>query len=385
MNIEKALAFKSSFMTSLNNDVADEYKQFFADLGIPNGSKAGCVVDACRSLPFINENWMAFTEKVLENSYQSFINSFIDLEHDDSVILGNIVKAELVKSEGQPTIVRVCAAMWKDIMDNWCISDLMSEQWSMEAKTRTYAFVVNGNIIEWDKAPQKWRDSINHWYEGVPVYDDFGHRVGLLLGGVDGIVDFSGLALLSWKNPADPLTKTNLMVASKIKEGGNMVNYTQEQLNEAVKVAKAEKDTEYTPKLQELDTKLQQANASITEKDTKIQELETKLAEAELKIQAESNRATVAEAEIAKRDNEKRFEDRKVVLASKNYPSELLEEEKEFIASASDEDFDKFVAKFEKLAVAMKSTKATASTVNADPVVVNLTKSNSEEKYNPFL
>jgi hypothetical protein len=387
IKIGKALAFKSSFMTSLNNDVTNDYKQFFSSLGIPNGSKAGCVVDACRSLPFINDNWMAFTEKVLENSYQSFVNSFIDLEHDESVILGNIVKAELIKAEGQPTIVRVCAAMWKDIMDNWGIEDLMSEQWSMEAKTNTYAFIVNGNIVEWNKAPQKWRDSVHCWYEGVPVYDDFGHRVGLLLGGIDGTVDFSGLALLSWKNPADSLTKTNLMVASKItQEGGNMVNFTQEQLNEAVKVAKAEKDTEYAPKLQELDSKLQQANASITEKDAKIKELETKLAEAELKIQAESNRAAIAEAEIAKRDTEKRFEERKTILASKNYPADLLEDEKEFIASASQEDFDKFVAKFEKLTAAMNVAKAASVNNIQDPFSVNLTKdSNSGEKFNPFL
>lgn len=386
IKIDKALAFKSSFMTSLNSQATDEYKQFFMDLGIPNGSKAGVVVDACRSLPFINGNFMAFTEKVLENSYQSFTNSFIDLEHDESVILGNIVKSELVKTEGQPTVIRVCAAMWKDIMDNWCISDLMTERWSMEAKTKSYAFIINGNIVEWDNAPQKWRDSLNCWYLGTPVYDDFGNRIGLLLGGINGTVDFSGLALLSWKNPADSLTKTNLMVASKIKEGEDMVNYNQEQLNEAVKVAKAEKDTEYSPKLQEMDSKLQTANASIAEKDTRIQELETKIAEAELKVQAESNRAVIAEAEVAKRDNEKRFEERKTILASKNYPADMLEEEKEFIASASQEDFDKFVVKFEKLAVAMKTTKATASNNQQETVVPNLTKtSGSEEKRNPFL
>ena len=388
INISKALAFKSSFMTSLNNDVTDDYKQFFADLGIPNGSKAGCVVDACRSLPFINDNWMAFTEKVLENSYQSFVNSFIDLEHDDSVILGNIVKSELVKSEGQPTIVRICATMWKDIMDNWYITDLMTEQWSMEAKTKSYAFIVNGNIVEWNNAPQKWKDSVKCWYEGTPVYDDFGNRIGLLLGGIDGTVDFSGLALLSWKSPADPLTKTNLMVASKTKEGGNMVNYTQEQLNEAVKVAKAEKDTEYTPKVQELDSQLRTANASIAEKDTKITELETKLSETESKLQAEASRADIAEAEVAKRDNEKRFEDRKVVLASKNYPTELVDEEKEFIASASDEDFNKFVEKFEKLATAMKAPKqANASTTSQGAIKVVLTKNNSDssDSFNPFL
>lgn len=374
-------------MTSLNSQVTEEYKQFFSDLGIPNGSKAGCVVDACRSLPFINDNFMAFTEEVLQNSYQSFLNSFIDLEHDESVILGNIVKSELVKNEGQPTVIRVCATMWKDIMNNWYINDLMSEQWSMEAKAKTYAFIVNGNIVEWNNAPQKWKESVKCWYEGTPVYDDFGNRIGLLLGGVNGTVDFSGLALLSYKSPADPLSKTNLMVACKNKEGEEMVNYTQEQLNEAVKVAKAEKETEFTPKFTELETKVQSFNASIAEKETKITELEANLAEAELKIKAEASRADIAEAEVAKRDGEKRFEDRKVVLASKNYPSELIDEEKEFIASANDEDFNKFIDKFEKLATAMKAPMQANASNNQDSLSINLTKGNSgsPDNFNPFL
>jgi hypothetical protein len=250
----------------------------------------------------------------------------------------------------------------------------------MECFHTDYAFYTQSKgIVEKDKAPVKWVEQLEKWDYGEPVIDEEnGERVILLLGGSDGIVEFSGLAV-TW-NPADKTTQTLYQAASEKNKGSEVkLELTEKQLQEKIDEAVASVKTEY-------DKKLDEAKASVLEKDNLIKEYDEKLKTAEASVLSEKDRADKAEGIIKDRDITDRFASRKEVLASKKLS--YRQEKEQFIKDADDEKFNDWVSDLEVLASSFAKEK-TASANDKEDIVVNLTGNDKEDvvvpKKNPLI
>ena len=374
---KQAKAYKLNLSPIFDAKLADDYQQFFADNGIPSSAKSGATFDLCRSLPFSNSNFLGFTKDVLRNSYQSLLNTPVDLNHDRSIMIGSTIKSEIIEAEDdQPIIIRVCSAFWKDRLEYWGIENVADENgWSMECIFRDWSWYINGKILTRDECPREWDNKVDEILSGKPVYDDIGNRMTLLAGGSqpDSILEFNGLALVAWwDRPADSLsTETYLEVANQ-KGVDKMANiFSQEQVNEAKASERKVVESEFSSKITKLEGDLTQAQASISDKDSKIKELEgqltevnTKLAEANTKLTEVNGQVTEltekvskAEASIKEKEDNERFESRKSALASKGLS--YREEKNDFIKTATDESFNDWVADLEAIASATTKTLQT--------------------------
>lgn len=374
----QAYAFKTGYTTRLNSVAIDDYKEFFASIGVPSPSKLGVVFDIVHSYPMLNGNFHGFSADVLRNSYKTFINSPIDINHERGSICGTIVDAQLVENGNAPLTVRLVAVLYRDILKEWGIEDLMNEDWSMECLFSNVLYVVGGKVYKPEDVPEI-DAQFNDLADGKPVFDNLGNRVGMLLGGSDA-VDFNGCGLIIWGSGADPLAETHLQVANnKNQEGVNTeLNYTEEQMNEA--------KAELQKQIDKLTADLESAQASLKEKDEALKNAEASLV-------AEKERADKAEAELKNQATAKLVDERKQVLASKNYDVE--EDDMSFLAEASQEDFDKFVKRIEKVqASTVKTLQAKAQEMGSQAFAsLNLTgegEQNSgtqtnEEHFNPLL
>jgi hypothetical protein len=101
-----------------------------------------------------------------------------------------------------------------------------------------------------------------------------------------------------------------------------------------------------------------------------------------VKGEAETAKAALQEKIVAER-----VIARKQVLASKNYPQDMIEDEMDTITNASDEDFNKFVVKFEALASKLKPATQVQASSNANntTVVASLTQTNNDQNSNGSL
>lgn len=333
---KQSYAFRTVYETKLSLHDIEEYKEVFAQYGVPSVSKAGAVLDMCRSTPFINDNYIGFTKKTLENSYQSALFSPVDFEHEQSVVLGTIINPELIKGEKEdPFILRVGAVFWKARLEENYIEDLTKVGWSMECLHDDYCFMVGGKYIEKEDAPDEWIENLNAWKTGEPVYSDHQERVALMLGGKDGYVEFNGLGLLVWNTPADKLTRTYLHVANR-KRGDNLKTYTQEELEQAIAKVESEKDKE------------------IMKLKDELKELNAKFATLNDNLEKEVIRATEFEKKYTEKVMTERLATRTQVLKDKEYPEKLLEKKAGFIKTASDEEFNAFIEEYEVLAATLK-------------------------------
>lgn len=368
----KAFAFETTFITKLNQQETENYKQFFADRGIPNDSKMGVVLDLVHGFPFINDNFMGFLPETLDNSYLTILDSPVNINHNRDSIIGNIIKAELIKNEGKPVILRVCAVLYKDVLESWWIKDIADKGWSMECLYNDYAFAINGKVYKKEKYPE-FMERLNDWKEGVPVYDSAGNRVSLILGGIDGTIEFNGCGFIDWGEPADKFANTLLQVANKNKGDENMPKtYTQEELNNEINSAIASAKEEVS---KDLNSKLEKAQADLQKKDTEINEMKTKYESVASENEALKNQLATANEKIA----EYVLKDRKSALASKGYPEDLLTKKEDFLKSATNDDFNNFVEEFEALAKILKpKQEVKASSINASGIF-NLTGNFSDE------
>lgn len=379
--IKQAFAYRVNYYSKLDVQQSDAYTEYFAQNGIPSGSKAGVVLNMCHSLPFVNDNAMGFTAATLRNSYESAVASPINYSHDPSVILGSILKAELYdEGNGNPLTLRAISVVWKNRLNAWWV-DLQEHGWSMECAYNDYSFYVAGKIIEKENAPVAWIESLDNWKNGIPVYDEKGNRVVLLLGGTDGIVEFNGLAVTYC--PADKLAETLLSVASKAKnKGGQKEMFTQEQLNEAVANAVKEVENKLNAKISEMEDANKALAKKLAESESKVQALEAKASEYEAK-------ASTLEAQIKEKEIEERFKVRQEAIASKNLV--VRDEKKEFIKNADDDAFNEFIADLEAIANSLKAgmqAKASVNGQNRDGNSINLTlkdHSQIDPDSNPFL
>jgi len=345
-NIKEQYAFKTTYDIKLDLKEIKNYKALFEQHHAPSKSKAAVVADVITSIPNTNSNGMGFTAKTLQNSYQTMKTVPIDYEHDQSFILGNVIEPFLVE-ENSYTILRVAGVMWKKPLRYLGIDDLTQPKWSMECYYNDYAFYTQSKgIIEKEQAPIEWVEKLEYWDYGEPVIDqENGERVILLLGGSDGVVEFSGLAV-TW-NPADKTTQTLYQAASNKNKKGSEFKLDEKELQKKIDEAIASVKADY-------DKKLEEFKASIVEKDNLIKDYEEKLKAAEANVLAEKERADKAESELQKIAIAKLVDDRKQILASKNY-TEFDEEDEKFLAEASEEDFNAFVKRIEKIANATVS------------------------------
>lgn len=348
----KAFAFETTFITKLNQQETENYKQFFADRGIPNDSKMGVVLDLVHGFPFINDNFMGFLPETLDNSYLTILDSPVNINHNRDSIIGNIIKAELIKNEGKPVILRVCAVLYKDVLESWWIKDIADKGWSMECLYNDYAFAINGKVYKKEKYPE-FMERLNDWKEGVPVYDSAGNRVALILGGIDGTIEFNGCGFIDWGEPADKFANTLLQVANKNKGDENMPKtYTQEELNNEINSAIASAKEEVS---KDLNSKLEKAQADFNEMKTKYESVASE-------NEALKNQLATANEKIV----ECVLKDRKSALASKGYPEDLLVKKEEFLKTATEEEFNSFIEEFEDLASKLKSQKCETATASAN-------------------
>ena len=378
--IEKqAFAFKVTYFSKLDVDQSDTYTEYFKKLGIPSGSKTGVVLNMCHSLPYWNDNAMGFTATTLRNSYESAMGSPINLDHNRDIILGTIVKPELYdEGEGKPLTLRAISVAWKYRVQEWWI-DLQYQGWSMECAYNDYSFYVDGKIIEKTDAPVSWIENIDNWRNGIPVYDEKGNRVVLLLGGTDGIVDFNGLAITY--SPADRLAETLLSVASKVKNEGGQDMFTQEQLDQAVANAVKETEDKMNLKVVALESEKNALANKVTETETKLHEVETKVTESEAK-------ASALEIKIKEKEMDDRFKTRMDAIASKSLV--IRDEKKEFIRNAEDEVFNDFIADLEAVASIKKTehqAQANSNQSEQNPFITLTLKdhSNLDPDSNPHL
>lgn len=344
--------------TELEFQDSEKYTEFFKQYNCPSAAKGALVMDVITSLPNFNGNGMAFTAATLRNSYQTMNLSPLDYEHRQEHILGSVVNTEVVDS-GDFSILRTFAIAWKARMKDWGIEDLKSLKYSMECFYNDYDFYTKSRgIILKEDAPAEWSEEYASYDWSRPVIDlATGERVILLLGGENGVVEFVGIGVV--KNPADKTSETLFAAANQNNEqGGNPNMFTQEDMDKALTELREQLQSEFDVKLSEANVQFEQATASLNDSGVQLQELQAKLAEAEVKVTEFTEKAIAAEAELQKQATAKMVEDRKQVLASKNYPADLVATKEQFLAEASEEAFNAMVSEFEAIAANFKQAAA---------------------------
>jgi hypothetical protein len=342
----------------IDANILDDLRQELENNGLPSLTRVGVGVCFGRSLPYVNNNGHCFTAKCLKNSIDTAKFGRFDFNHETNNIFGSMIGLKTYDDTNDlipetPMRVFGYGALLRDRLREYYINpdELPYYDTSLEVVVTDYDFYHKGQIIRKEDARVEWIEKVDDMIQGIPfVWENY--RVNLIIGGVDddAKVEFSGNALLTVK-PADSEARVLLAVASlkqsiiDNKEGELFVELTekqlQEKIDEAVANAKAEVKAEYETKL--------------TEKDTLLKESSDKLQIAESSLATEKEAKEKAQDELQKIAVAKLVSDRKTALAAKNY-TEFDEEDEKFLATASESDFNSFVKRIEKVAVAA-STK----------------------------
>jgi hypothetical protein len=380
--------YKSLFRVGFEVDdaVIDEIKAELYNNGVPSISKVGVGFSYLRSLPYSNHNGHCLSAKCIKNSIASLKFSQFDFNHDSEDIIGHIIGSRIFNDTDRlipktPLRLLGLGILYRNRLNDHYIKpqDLVDYATSFEIGFNDFDFWYKGEVILREDADSEWLLHLDDMVQGKAYYWQ-GERVCLILGGIDedATVDFNANSLLTVE-PGDEQAGILVAVAHKSNaifeiEGGSEMTYTEEQLNEKIAVAKQEVEDSYTSKASELESK-------VSGLEGELGELKTKLGETETALASEKERAESAEAKLAEMESEKLVSERKQVLASKGYPEEMIDDEKEFLGKASTEEFEQFVTKFEALASKLKPAKtSTASaTEPAKTVVANLTGSAGDD------
>jgi len=217
----------SSSLKLLNRD--DVSKFFGVKLSESEGI-AYVPVKMCHSLPTVNSRKRCFTPRTLNNSFASAIDSVVDVEHflinngvgaRNDKIVGHIKAAvfdpekildlnsenaskEIAYIPTNPAPLTALVTLYlradgvKDIIDQhikgkteWKTSMECGHDW------RDSYFYYRGDFIPFNEAPGQLLEGVSSF--GIENYK--GHEVAAVLGGLDGNVDFWGMALTT--SPAD--------------------------------------------------------------------------------------------------------------------------------------------------------------------------------------
>ncbi|NLE04744.1 MAG: hypothetical protein GX638_08090, partial [Crenarchaeota archaeon] len=220
--------------------------------------------------------------------------------------------------------------------------------------------------------------------EGQAIYDKIGNRVGLLLGGIDGVVNFNRCGLIIWGEGADRLAETHLQVAHKKNKEGDVMPFkifeTEADYNAAIASVKQEMENNFNQTI-------------VASKDQEIADWKAKAEDFETKYNAEKERADSAENKLQEQVTAALIAERKQALANVKYPEDRIEKKVEWLGKASKEEFDEFIEEVKALyASASKQLEAKASAMGLQGFAsINLTgeqttnENNKNEEINPLL
>lgn len=381
--MKQAFAFNTSFTTKLNPQAIDNYQEFFNSIGVPSASKLGVVFDIVHAFPMINGNGHGFTSDVLKKSAMSFLNSLIDINHDRNCVVGSIVKVDLIEDDVSPLTIRLVGVLDKQILQDWGVEDLIDEDWSMECLYNDYAYCIGSKIYKPQDVPEIDKQ-FAEIAEGQAIYDKIGNRVGLLLGGIDGVVNFNRCGLIIWGEGADRLAETHLQVAHKKNKEGDVMPFkifeTEADYNAAIASVKQEVENNFNQTI-------------VASKDQEIADWKAKAEDFETKYNAEKERADSAENKLQEQVTAALIAERKQALVNVKYPEDRIEKKVEWLGKASKEEFDEFIEEVKALyASASKQLEAKASAMGLQGFAsINLTgeqttnKNNKNEEINPLL
>lgn len=379
-----------------NQELQSIYIDFFKENGIPSKNKQGAVFDLCRSLPYVNRNDIGIRPEVLEASYKTIVYTLGDLNHQRDKIIGSAIKADLIRSanEDEPIVLRVCAVFWKERLRFHDIESIASQNgFSMEVGFSDWEYLINGTIYSRQEKPDITNEQVDGLiYEGKKIYDSDGNHVILLAGTLDEPIEFSGFGvIIDDKSPADELSDiTYLEVANEKnkQEGEERMPFKQFETEADWQAAVLEIQNSYKAELKfdELQANYQTIQASLQEKENLIKEYDEKLKVAEANVLSEKERADKAEGELQKITVANLVNERKQILASKNYPEERIAKKEQWLATASEEEFNDFVEEIEALLATATTkvktefeTKASQFGI-AKEVIASINLTNEDEK-----
>lgn len=354
-----------------DENLQSQYISFLNEKGIPNDDLSAAIFDLCRSLPYYNKNYIGIRKEVLEISHLSIMYKMGDLNHRRDLGIGFTLNSELIsgQNEEDPVVMRVCAAFWKDRLLAYDISSISSQNgFSMEINVTDWEYLINDVIYTRQEKPGITDEQVDNLiYNGIPIYDSDGNLVILLGGTLENPINFKGFGvIIKDKRPADYKSNvTYLEVASeknsetnelieqqtnkegevktmsfKIFETENDYNAEIESIKQEVKnVTKGEYDTIVANLNKDLET----INANFITKDTELNDLKIKASDFEVKYNSEKERASGFESKLKTIESDRR----KQVLASKNLGSDMITKKLSFIESASDNEFNDYVAELD--------------------------------------
>lgn len=341
----------------IDAEILNDLKKELEVNGLPSITRVGVGLCFGRSLPYVNNNGHCFTAKCLKNSIDTAKFGRFDFNHEINNIFGSMIGLKFYDDTDElipetPMRIFGYGALFRNRLREYGIKpeELPYYDTSLEVVVTDYDFYYKGQIIRKEDSPVEWIEKVDSMIEGIPfIWEDY--RVNLVIGGIDddAKVEFSGNALLTVK-PADSEAGILLAVA-KLKEsiidneeGELFVELTekelQQKIDEAVATAVASLKIDY-------DTKL-------LEKDNLLKESDEKLKVAEASMVSEKEAKEKAEDELQKIAIAKLVNERKTALSAKSY-NEFDEEDEKFLATASDTEFNAFVKRIEKVAMAASS------------------------------
>lgn len=358
--------------------------------GIPSISKVGVGLTLMRSLPYVNGNGMCMTAKCIKNSLNSGRFSQFNFLHERGIAVGTMIGLKVYDDTEElipkiPMRVFGLGALYRDRLEDLNILPNELPQWgtSVEVLFKDFDFWHKGKIVLKEEAPSEWLTYVNEIADGIPYMWE-NSRVCIIAGGVDddAVVEFVGNALTM--NPADKEAGILLAVAARRfpifdlemkneQKGDDLMPFktfeTEADWNAIVASIKKEYKKEL--KFDEVMEELQTVKASLQEKDNQLSEALERAEKAEGELQKQAIAALVAE--------------RKQILASKNYPEDRIAKKEDWLAKASQEEFNAFIEEIEALREIMKQEiTAKASMKNANEslsdIVISLTAKKDDVK-----
>lgn len=395
-NIKEIKSYVLHLEPEFNQELQNLYIDFFKENGIPSKNKSGAVFDLCRSLPFYNKNDIGIRPEMLEATYKTIIHTLGDLNHQRDKIIGSAIKADLIKDENEPIVLRVCGVFWKERLRFHEIESIASQNgFSMEATFSDWEYLINNVIYSRQERPDITDEQVNDLIRGrKKIYDSDGNHVILLAGTLEKPIEFSGFGvIIDDKNPADALSDvTYLEVANeKLKqEGEQRMPFKQFETEADWKAAVLEIQNNHKTELKfdELQSNYQMIQASLQEKENLIKETNEKLQTVEASVLVEKERADKAEGELQKITVASLVNERKSILASKQYPEDRIAKKEEWLATAAEQDFKDFVEEVEALLVTATAkvktefeTKASQMGITKEIIAsINLTSEDDKDK-----
>jgi hypothetical protein len=213
--------------------VVDRRIEFGGQVYRPNSSLAFLDVKMCHSLPILNSKKRGWTAATLANSFETAQNQLVDFEHrlafyaqasdEQDRIIGTIAaveypdkkKAIALSEKGEAVPIRALLAMYRKAQNvDKTLKEIASDiKWrvSMECEYAIdEAALWDGKKFHpYGKASDEMKALVHP--SGVDRYD--GKEISLILGGEDGNVLFSGIALTL--HPADKSAEIESMAASE--------------------------------------------------------------------------------------------------------------------------------------------------------------------------